>query len=83
MKIKEIPEPKYHIGDTIFYLDNGKIIETKIKGIIQLCKNKYAYSSIVFNQYKYFIDWSEKIEIWGWKEEKDLFISRQQVIESL
>jgi hypothetical protein len=80
----EIPKPSHSIGDKVFRIEDGKIVERTITGVVQLFRDVDR-----FNDPKelvravYFMDRKPDVKTWDWVAEKDLFTSREQLIASL
>ncbi len=66
---------KFKMGQEVFFLEYGKIAKTKIQGIIRLVDGK--------QEYVYFLEERKEIYAYGWKKEKDIFSSREELIKSL
>lgn len=65
--------PKYSIGDKVFYLEYSKVKTGTVFGIFQKEGVKFYY----------FTEEKPSIETYGWISEKDLFISKEELIKSL
>ncbi len=79
MAKKEVPLPKFHIGDCVYYIGDRKITEAKITGVIGL----YERYDSNFIGYMYYTRQGNEIHEYGWINEDSLSISRQQLKDSL
>jgi len=78
----EPKEPKYKIGDKIFYLDNNLIKSLEIKGICWHDSSSCDY--VGKKQFFYAINWGYDFpNKQNWVEESKLFLSKELLIKTL
>lgn len=75
----KIPPPTYHVGDTVYMIEQNKIVEKTITGVIALSD----YDEKKFDTYRYYLETRKSIESYGWTKESDLHISRAVLLGTL
>lgn len=80
-------KPKYNIGDVVFYLDYEKLKQSTVTGIFKIHKKKHSKLSdkytLIFKEYRYFLEPKEAVETYGWKREESVFRSKEELLASL
>lgn len=71
---------KYQVFDDVFILVSGKATRVKIYGIIALEIEKFSKKF----EYRYLVEErGNPPEAWMWKIEKEVFLSKEELISSL
>jgi hypothetical protein len=80
MKTNEsFPRPEYTIGDTVFLLDGNKIEGKTVRGVVAI----YDYDKKKFSHFKYYLNVSNEVSTYDWKQAQSLFRSKEDLIASL
>lgn len=73
-------EPKYKIGDKVWLLSGDTIEERKITGVIELLVYSEKNKS---DGYHYCFSMGSSVDAYGWKSERKIFPTKQDLINNL
>lgn len=73
-------QPKYNIGDKVFFIEYNKIVEASITGVF----TRYTKDGgDKIKDHVYFIEKKDRVDEYRWQNEVLLFTSREELIKSL
>lgn len=73
--------PKYKIGDTIYRIDNNKVVPQVITGVFTIFKTSGELKKV--EDFRYCTRISAGMETYGWINESDVFSTKEELIKSL
>lgn len=80
-------KPKFKIGDTIFYLNERKVVKQEIIVGSFACFTEDAKygdkTSHKFKEFRYYVDIKERPRDYGWISESNVFTTKKELIDSL
>ena len=84
---KPLLNPKYHIGQTLFFVENNEVVSKVCTGIFTEFDFEGSYSDekkkTKFDGYMYFFGIHKSPYQYDWVDENRLFISKEELLESL